>query len=43
MIIGLHDAERDYMPKKTFPNLALKRTIRTLEILITHHYYRTIT
>jgi len=25
MIIGLHDAERDHMPGKTFPNLALMK------------------
>lgn len=25
MIIGLHDAESDHMPKKTFPNLALMK------------------
>ena len=25
MIIGLHDAERDHMPNKTFPNYALMK------------------
>ena len=25
MIIGLHDAERDHMPGKTFPNFALMK------------------
>ena len=25
MIVGLHDAERDHMPCKTFPNLALMK------------------
>ena len=25
MIIGLHDAERDHMPRKTYPNFALMK------------------
>ena len=32
MIIGLHDAEKEHMKRKTFPNLAADEAVRLAQI-----------